>query len=150
MSALDFDATTDNRIAVVGAHEHQVADDSTPSVNLAGPTIIASETYGQPPNAEQKKGPTPLGDAVGEPEEQVATNDDRMNQVVYAAGTLWGGVNTVIRTSNGKSTRTDRSGIAYFVVSPSTPSATSVPASIAKQGYVALGNNDNVSSRRSG
>ena len=67
-----------------------------------------------------------------------------MNQVVYAAGKLWSGVNTVIRTSNGASSQTDRSGIAYFIVTPSTPSATTVAGTIAKQGYVALGNNDNV------
>jgi len=144
LSALDFDATTDNRIAAWALTNTASLNDPTPSVNLAGPTIISSETYGQPPNAEQMKGATPFGDALGEPEEQVATNDDRMNQVVYAAGKLWSGVNTVIRTTNGASSSTDRSGIAYFVVTPSTPSATSVAGSIAKQGYVALGNNDSV------
>ena len=143
MSALDFDATTDNRIAVWALTNTQSLD-STPAVTLTNPTIVATETYGQPPNAEQRKGPIPLGSALGEPETLVATNDDRMNQVVYAAGKLWGGVNTVIRTSNGASSQTDRSGIAYFIVTPSTPSATSVTGAIAKQGYVALGNNDNV------
>ena len=81
--------------------------------------------------------------SLGEQEEQLATNDDRMNQVVYAAGKLWSGVNTIVRTSNGVSSQTDRSGIAYFIVTPSTPSATSVAGTITKQGYVALGNDDN-------
>jgi hypothetical protein len=144
LSALDFDATTDNRIAVWALTNTKSLDDPTPAVTLTAPSILSSETYGQPPNAEQKKGPIPLGDSVGDPEELVATNDDRMNQVVYAAGKLWSGVNTVIRTSNGTSTATDRSGIAYFVVTPSTPSATAVAGTIAKQGYIALGNNDNV------
>jgi hypothetical protein len=35
-------------------------------------------------------------------------------------------------------------GIAYFVVTPSTPSSSTVAGTIAKQGYLALGNNDNV------
>ena len=143
LSALDFDATTDNRIAVWAMTNTKSLDDPTPTVTLTAPAIVASETYGQPPNAEQKKGPIPLGDALGEHEELVATNDDRMNQVVYAAGKLWGAVNTVIRTSNGASASTDRSGIAYFVVTPSTPTASSVAGSIANQGYVALGDNDN-------
>lgn len=143
LSALDFDGTTDNRIAAWALTNTKSLNDPTPAVNLAGPAVIASEAYGQPPNAQQKNGPTPLGDALGEREEQVATNDDRMNQVVYAAGTLWGAVNTVVRTSNGASTSTDRSGIAYFAVTPSAPTATSVSGTIAKQGYVALGNNDN-------
>lgn len=144
LSALDFDATTDNRLAVWALTNTKSLNDPTPAVNFAGPAIVASETYGQPPNAQQKPGPTPLGDALHEHEEQVATNDDRMNQVVYAAGKLWGAVNTVITTSNGRSASTDRSGIAYFAVTPSTPTATSVGGTIAKQGYIALGNNDNV------
>jgi len=68
-----------------------------------------------------------------------------LNQVVYAAGRLWGAVNTVIGPSNGASTKTDRAGIAYFVVTPSTPSAKTVAGTITKQGYIALGSNDNVS-----
>ena len=144
LSALDFDATTDNRIAVWALTNTKSLDDPTPAVTLTDPAILASETYGQPPNAEQKKGPIPLGSSLGESLEQVQTNDDRMNQVVYAAGKLWSGVNTVVRTSNGASSSTDRSGIAYFIVTPSTPSATSVAGAIAKQGYVALGNNDSV------
>jgi hypothetical protein len=144
LSSLDFNATTDNRVAVWALTNTQSLDTATPSVSLTAPSIVSSETYGQPPNAQQKKGPTPFGDSLGEPEEQVATNDDRMNQVVYADGKLWSGVNTVIRTSNGRSSQTDRSGIAYFIVTPSTPTATSVAGTIANQGYVALGSNDNV------
>jgi hypothetical protein len=144
LSALDFNATTDNRIAVWALTNTKSLNDPTPAVTLTNPFILASETYGQPPNAEQKKGPTPLADAVGEPEEKLATNDDRMNQVVYADGKLWSGVNTLIRTSNGQSHQTDRTGIAYFIVTPSTPSATTVAGTMTKQGYVALGNNDNV------
>ncbi len=143
LSALDFNATTDNRIATWALTNTQSLD-TKPAVTLTAPAILSSETYGQPPNAEQKKGPIPLGKSVGDPEALVATNDDRMNQVVYANGQLWSGVNTVIRTSNGASTQTDRSGIAYFIVTPSTPTATTVAGTITKQGYVALGNNDNV------
>ena len=143
LSALDFDATTDNRIAV-WALTNTKSLDTTPAVTLATPAIVSSETYGQPPNAEQKKGPIPLGQSLGESLEQVQTNDDRMNQVVYAAGKLWSGVNTVVRTSNGASTQTDRSGIAYFIVTPSTPTSTTVAGTIAKQGYLALGNNDSL------
>jgi hypothetical protein len=144
LSALDFDATTDNRIAVWALTNTQSLDTATSSVTLTAPSIVSTETYGQAPNAEQKKGPTPLGDVLGEPEEQVATNDDRMNQVVYAAGKLWGAVNTVVRTAISGNSNTDRSGIAYFVVTPSTPSATTVAGTVTTQGYVALGNNDNV------
>ena len=60
LSALDFDATTDNRIAVWALTNTQSLD-PTPAVTLTSAAIISSETYGQPPNAEQKKGPIPLG-----------------------------------------------------------------------------------------
>jgi hypothetical protein len=143
LSALDFDATTDNRIAAWALTNTASLDNPVPSVTMTAPAILASEPYGQPPNAQQKNGAVPLADAVGEREGLLATNDDRMNQVVYAAGKLWGAVNTAVRTTNGASSSTDRSGIAYFAVSPSTPSATTVAGTIAKQGYVALGNNDN-------
>jgi hypothetical protein len=66
----------------------------------------------------------------------IASNDDRMNQVVFANGNLWGGVNTVVKTSNGPT----RSGIAYFIVTPSLSSG-SLSASIVNQGYVSVNRN---------
>ncbi len=140
LSALDFNATTDHRIAVWALTNTKSLTTSKPAVRLLAPAVIESETYGQPPNAEQKKGPIPLGDEVGNPEEKLATNDDRMNQVVFAGGNLFSAVNTAFR---GPGARGDHSAIAYFVVTPSTPSTTSVSGTVAKQGYVALGDNDN-------
>lgn len=144
LSALDFNATTDNRIAVWALTNTQSLSSSSPSVTMTAPSVISSETYGQPPNAEQKNGPTPLGTSLGEEEEMLATNDDRMNQVVYAAGKLWSGVNTLIQTTNGNGVTNARCGIAYFIVTPSTPTSTSVAGTIAKQGYLALGGHDNL------
>src|SRR5260370_34290156 len=66
----------------------------------------------------------------------IASNDASMNQVVFANGSLWGGVNTVVKTSNGRT----RSGIAYFIVTPSLSSG-SLSASIANQGYVSVNQN---------
>jgi hypothetical protein len=66
---------------------------------------------------------------VGEENPEIEANDARMNQVVYAAGRLWGGVNT--RVAPG-----DRDGIAWFQVKPRV-SAKSVAGRIARQGYVA-------------
>jgi hypothetical protein len=63
------------------------------------------------------------------------TNDDRMNQVVFAAGKLWSGVNTVIKPSNGPTS----AGIAYFAVTPSV-NASGVSGTVSSQGYVAVSN----------
>lgn len=110
---------------------------STPSVALNYVTI-ASNLYAQPPNATQEKGSLMLGSLLHDPEEMVATNDDRMNQVVFAAGKLWAAENTAVKTSNGPSL----TGIAYFVITPSSASGT-LSATMTNQGYV-LVNQENV------
>ncbi len=92
--------------------------------------VLPSEFYTQPPNATQKDGPRPLGQSLHDPLEVLNTDDDRMNQVVYAAGRLWSGTNTSI-TDGG----TGMSGIAYFVVRP-TRGGMFAPA-ITTQGYLA-------------
>jgi hypothetical protein len=56
-----------------------------------------------------------------------------MNQVVFAAGKLWGAVGTVIKPSIGPTS----AGIAYFAVTPSV-SADSVSGTVSSQGYVAV------------
>ena len=126
LSALDFSSDLDNRIAFWTLSETNTA---APSLTVR---VLGSEVYGQPPAAFQKPGPTPLGDSVDAPLELLNSNDDRMNQVVYADSLLWSGVNTVVKTPNGPT----RVGIAWFAVNPTTPTVTS-------QGYVAV-NNENV------
>ena len=147
LSALDFNATLDNRIAVWKLTGSDTLGDATPNVSLTG-TVLASEVYGQPPKAEQSSdGVFPLRDdlilGTGNPEallygvtfdkrqfhtELLDTNDDRMNEVIYAAGKLYGAVNTVIKTQNGPT----RTGIAWFVVDPAgTPS-------VSNQGYLSV------------
>jgi hypothetical protein len=99
--------------------------------------VIASETYGQPNPAAQKPGPIPLGSSLGESEELISTNDDRMNQVVYANGLLYSGVNTIIGDGS-------RTGIAWFAVKPKFSFDTgTVSGRVVRQGYVAVAG-DNV------
>ena len=94
--------------------------------------VIGSEVYGQPPQVQQKSGPYPLGQSLKDKLNLLATNDDRMNQVVYSGNKLWSGLNTAVKTQNGPTS----TGIAYFVVSPTASSAT-----ITNQGYVAVDSN---------
>jgi len=150
LSALDFDGTTDNRVAAWAMTNTSSLATATPAVHLEDYSIVDSEVYGQPPPADQKAGPTPLGDAFGAaynngvpyPEPTIETNDDRMNQVVYADGHLWSGVNTVMRTDNGRSTQTTRAGIAWFIVHPTWDEST-FGAEMTNQGYISAKNNDN-------
>ncbi|MGN6338332.1 hypothetical protein [Mycobacterium sp.] len=110
---------------------------NTKSLNTSSPAphlafrVVHSEFYTQPPNATQKDGPHPLGTSLGDPLNMIATNDDRMNQVVFADGNLWSGVNTSVTQGGGS----PLSGIAYFIVHPSVTGG-GFSASMAAQGYL--------------
>lgn len=140
MSALQFGpAPLDNRIAVWALINTHSLSGSSPNVSLLH-TVIKSATYGLRPDgsltATQKAGDFPLGQFVGNPQTQLNANDDRMNQVVYAAGLLYSGVNTVVGDGS-------RVGIAYFIVFPFVTSdhgTLNVHAFMAKQGYVSTAN----------
>jgi hypothetical protein len=138
MSSLQFGpGALDNRIAAWALTNTASLNTTSPDVSLSH-VVIDSEVYGQPPDSTQKDGPLPLGSSLKPAEhlEFLAGNDDRMNQVVFAGGKLWSGVNTVV-SGNGPT----RVGIAYFIVTPSDPSGT-LSATMTKQGYVALQQDD--------
>lgn len=61
-----------------------------------------------------------------------------MNQVVYAAGHLWSGVNTAVSTPQGPSA----SGLAWFATTPATDRSGAVTATLAGQGYLAVNGQD--------
>ena len=170
LSALQFgDAPytfADNRIAVWAFTNTQSISSGSPNVG-AQVTVIRSETYYFPITfAAQKAGPTPRGDfcKLGDPTNTVtnpcsdsntpnnpslvlpgpiATNDDRMNQVMYADGLLWSGLNTEVAIQNGQgqghqsSQASLHTGIAYFVVSPQLGWDGVLRARMENQGYIA-------------
>ena len=140
LSALDFNATLDNRIAIWALTNTSSLDTPTPNLTLKS-TIVASQVYGQPPDVQQKPGPTPLGDliasgAFGKAGAQalplIAANDDRMQQVTWANGKLWSSLNSVVKPTNGPV----QSGAAWFIVEPQWAGAV-LGGRIVKQGYVA-------------
>lgn len=136
LSALQFGSegsSTDNRIAfwtMVGA---STINNPTPSLNLML-QVLPSETYGQPPLMRQMDGPRPLGASYEAANPTINSNDDRMNQVYYAHGLLYSGVNTIALSS----TAAPEAAIAYFVVNPN---GGTFPF-MASQGYVAVDNQD--------
>jgi len=141
LSALNVFNQLDNRIAVWAVSNTASLSTPTPDVELTK-VIITSETYGAPPSAEQRPGPTPLRDFLRdflgdiEPLEKLHTNNDRMQQVIFADGKLWAGLNTVVQQRNGP-----RAGIAFFSIAPSMPGGT-LQAKIADQGYLSVRGND--------
>lgn len=133
LSALDFNGTLDNRIAVWAVTNSASLRTATPNVSLSL-AVIDSQVYGQGPAAEQQDGPRPLGASLKEKLEFLDNNDDRMQQVMFANGRLWSALNTVVKTPN----RPAASGIAYFAVSPAVGTAGAVSGSVVTQGYVAV------------
>jgi hypothetical protein len=135
LSALQFVDTFDNRIAVWAITNTKSLSKSSPTLTLSF-SVIHSETYGQPNPASQKVGEIPLGVSVREPEEFVATNDDRMNQVVFAGGTLYGGLNSLLKVGGA-----EQQGIAWFGVNPRFNGPT-LTGRVVTQGYVAVAGAD--------
>jgi len=144
MSALEFTGGLDNRLALWALTGTNTLSLASPSVSLSN-TILASQVYGQPPAVQQKDGPLPLADliragAFGKPAVEhlplIDSNDDRMNQTVFAAGKLWCALNTVIQPKNGPV----QTGIAWFVVTPNSAGA-ELAGSISNQGYISVNRN---------
>ena len=135
LSALQFVDTFDNRIAVWAITNTGSLNTHSPNLDLSF-EVISSETYGQPNPAVQKAGETPLGSSLGDTEEVLNTNDDRMNQVVFVDGTLYSAVNSLLSVE-GK----EQQGIAWFAVEPSLKGS-DVRGRIVAQGYVAVADED--------
>ncbi|SRR5579859_697196 len=130
VSALDFSNSLDNRLVIWALTNTASLNTATPALKLSN-AVVDTEVYGAPPSAQQKPGPTPLGDASKSHEELLASNDDRLEQVVYANGKLWAGLNSVVQPPNGPV----RTGTAWFILAPSSTPG-SVSATVVNQGYV--------------
>ena len=142
LSALEFTNTLDNRIAIWAMTNTSSLDAATPSVALQS-AVLDSQVYGFPPAAQQKDGPLPLGDAISAGLFGVKTgkqhlpllesNDDRMQQTVFANGRLWSTLTTVVKPENGPV----KSGAAWFAVEPSWSGA-KLGGRVVDQGYVSV------------
>ena len=128
VSALDFNNTVDNRLVVWAL----TGTDHLATASLVN-AVVNTQSYGAPPQAQQRPGPFPLGMLLKDHEELVSSNDDRMNQVVFANGKLWTALNTSAKTLNGPV----RTAAAWFILSPAVNGG-AVSASVVNQGYVAI------------
>ena len=135
VSALDFTNTLDDRLVVWALTNTASLNTATPALQLNN-AVVSTEVYGAPPSAQQKPGATPLADSVGNHEELLASNDDRLQQVVFAGGKLWTALNSVVQPENGPV----RVGAAWFILTPTSTSG-SVSATVANQGYVVANQN---------
>ena len=136
-----FHNVLDNRLTVWAITNTSSLNTALPSLTLVN-SVTNSESYGVPPATDQESGPTPLRDLIATRQspfgtfknhlELVADNDDRLQQVVFAAGNLWTAVPTVVKTQGPV-----RAGAAWFILTPSIGPG-QVGATVSNQGYVAI------------
>jgi hypothetical protein len=136
-SSLDFGTgpalgTRADNLAVWALSNTSSLSSPTPSVTLTV-TVVPSELYAQPPNAAQAPGTLITDKHLP----LIEADDDRLNQVVYAGGHLWAGLNTAVTTQQGPTL----SGISWFVTTPSDTTGT-VSATMAGQGYLSVNKED--------
>jgi len=122
---LNLDGSTVNRIGVWAmTNQADVAQGRAPTLSS---TIIGSEGYSVPPNAIQKGSNSLL-----------VTDDDRMQQVQFINGTIWGELDTALSLPHDPILRT---AAAWFKVSPSLTGGTLASAAMTAQGYLAVSDN---------
>ena len=122
MNSLDPFGTFDHRIGVWAMTDRQnVGKGGVPTLSRL---VVGSETYGIPPKAEQKGAKSLLD-----------SGDDRMQQVQFINGSLWGALDTAVTIPHDTSAR---AGIAWFKVHPSLDGNMIGNATIQQQGYVTL------------
>ena len=125
MDSLDPNFTFNNRIGVWAMTNRQaVSQGGTPTLSHV---VITSEPYGVPPPAVLKGSSSTLD-----------SGDDRMQQVQYINGNLWGELTTAVTIPNDNA---ERAGAAWFEVNPHLNGQVIGGAAILKQGYVTLKGN---------
>jgi hypothetical protein len=94
LNTLNFNGTSDNRIGVWSLTNTSTLN-STPNLFLQS-IILKVKAYQEPGAAQQKIGPFPQGTSLGDPEEALNPDDNRMQQVYDAAGQLFSSITSTI------------------------------------------------------
>jgi len=122
MNSLDPNGTFDNRIGVWAmTNRNAVSQGNVPTLSSL---VITSEPYGVPPLAQQRGSSSTLD-----------SGDDRMQQVQYINGNLWGEMTTAVTIPFDAA---ERAGAAWFEITPRLNGQQIGGASIRNQGYVVL------------
>jgi hypothetical protein len=125
MNSLDPNGTFDQRLGVWAMTNRQVV--ATGGKPTLSSVVIPSEAYGVPPSAEQRG-----SDSL------IDSGDDRMQQVRYINGELWGALDTSVTIPNDTA---PRAGAAWFDVHPSLTGNVIGGTQVRHQGYLSLAGN---------
>lgn len=121
MNSLDPDGNGDTRLGVWAMTNRGVV--ATGGIPTLSSVVITSEAYGIPPGAIQQGGNGVVLDA----------GDDRMQQVQFIGGALWGALDTALVPSGQVF---PVAALAWFKVTPQLAGQTIGGATMAAQGYV--------------
>lgn len=125
LESIDPAGTFDHRVGVWAlTRPEAVSDGGMPTLSS---TVINSQVFGVPPNAVQKGSASLLN-----------TGDDRMQQVQFIKGELWGELTTAL---NVPGSPTQLSANAWFEIRPEVRDFTIAAATITGQGILASPNN---------
>ncbi len=125
LSSIDPTETSGQQIGVWAITEPgAVAKGGKPRLSSL---VLPSEPFAMPPAAEQKGSISRL-----------ETDDDRMQQVQFTGGSVWGELSTAVSIVGDSS---QRSGAAWFQVHPAIRGGALSSAQITRQGYVAVRGN---------
>jgi hypothetical protein len=123
---LNLDGTVATQIGVWAmTNRDEVGRGEAPTLSSV---VINSEGYSVPPPAVQKGSSHPLD-----------SGDDRMQQTQFINGTLWGELDTALNIPGDSTTR---AAAAWFNVRPSLGDEALDSATMTRQGYVGLRNNN--------
>jgi len=155
-----FAYCTAKRIGLWAVTNTASLDTATPALGITSRTIN-TQTYVDPPKANQKPGDFPLGQCINdttmptifgpgcwnllfvdepahdEVESHPDASDTRMQQTWYANGMLWGSAATGVQVGGQL-----KAGIVWFAVSPKINGSGKVEGQVKQQGYLALANNN--------
>src|SRR5579864_9614904 len=148
---------TARRIGLWAVTNSASLNSATPALGITSRTIN-SQTYVDPPKANQKPGDIPLGECINdttlfgagcwqlffatepahdEVESHPDANHTRMQQTWYANGMLWGSAGTGVLVGGEL-----KAGVAWFAVSPKINGTGKVEGQVKQSGYLALANNN--------
>ncbi len=122
MSSLYRGLATSHRISIWALTNQALLDNN--GIPPLSSILLTSEVYGHPPMALQKGFAAPIN-----------TDDDRMDDVVYAGGILWGSLYSEVHVVGDT---VNRSGTAWFAVRPQIDHNILSSAHIQDQGYIAV------------
>jgi hypothetical protein len=114
LSALQYvPGQADDRVALEALMNTSAIDSDPSQIVYAAAVVQGNHRYDSPPVTPQKKGPFPLGKAVGEKLNYLDSGSDEMQPVWYAGGQLWGILDSRVGVGS-----TLRGGLLWMTVQP--------------------------------